>query len=459
LLASPALYSYFNLLKSYSKNESQQNLSFITNVGFTPNSYISFLFPFATAGKQTIFTNDVSMRNGFISIIGIIASVCTLIHKNKTGLAFLIAGLLMLILCLGGNFKIFLYERLPLLNYVRTNGEYRVFSIVCFCISVGFSLDQLVINNRFNHYFLKILNFVWFIILLLLIVLFFIAAPDIHIVSTQLSFISGIAAKIKWFLDNGSFRFFFLCSVFFAIILLSPALYFLKKRKYACVSFCIIADLVVNSILYLPVTGIGQVTLSQIQNIYNANPDGIPIPPLTPINKIDTLDAKTTGLVGDITYYNKKIGTQRLTDYPSYFKSTDSFFSSNISKSIFQMPYVFLKSNFNGKKNNGNITIQKFSPAHIQLSVNSPMPDTLVFLQNYYKYWSAFNNNISVPIEKSYITFMSVPVKTGTNEIDFYYQDNWLLLFVCISLSALIINVVLFNSRISKRLLHSQSNF
>jgi hypothetical protein len=444
LLASPALYSYLNLLESYSKNMSQQNLSYITNVGFTPVSYISFLFPFSTAVRQTVFTNDVAVRNGFMSTVGIIASVCALIHKNKTSLVFLISGLLMLILCMGGDFKIFLYEKLPLLNYIRTNGEFRVFPIVCFCISAGISLDQLINSDHFYHYFLKILKSILAIMILMFVILFFITATDFHIVSSQVSFIPGITTKIKWLLDNGSFHLFLLCSVFLSIIVLSAVVYFLNKRKYSYVSFCIIADLIINAILYLPVTGIGQVTLSQIQNIYNsANPGGIPIPPLIPINKIDTLDVKTTGLVGDITYYNKKIGTQRLTDYPSYLKTTDSFFSSSISKSIFQMPYVFLKSNFNRGKNNSNIAVNKFTPTHIQLSVNSSMRDTLVFLQNYYKYWKAFNNNISVPVQKSYITFMSVPLNVGDNEIDFYYKDNWLFLFIAIGLSTLIINIAL----------------
>lgn len=441
LLASPALYSYLNIFGSLSESSFHKNIQLI-NAGFNPDSYLSFVFPFATAVKQPVFSNDISMRNGYISVIGIASLFCCFIYRNKLSIAFLITGLLMLVLCVGGDFKIELYERLPLLNFIRTNGQFRVFTILCFCISAGFSLEQLFTNDSFKQYFLKILQTLLIIISVITITLIIISVSDIRSDLSFLNNIAGTTSKIKWFLDEGSFKLFFLISSFLSIGVLAASIYFIKKNKFTLLSFCIIADLIINSIIYLPVTGIGQVTLSQIQSIYDSNPNGIPIPPLAPISSIDTLDAKTTGLIGDITYYNKKIGAQKLTDYPIYFKTTDSFFNSSISKQVYKMSYAFLKSDFTESINHSNLAVTKFTPTHIQLSVNSRGQDTLVLLQNYYKYWNAFRNNTAVPIQKSFIAFMGVAVNTENNTIDFYYKDRWLLLFVCISVGTLLINII-----------------
>lgn len=441
LLASPALYSYLNIFETLSSSSFHQNIQLI-NAGFNPDSYLSFVFPFATAVKQGVFSNDVSMRNGYMSVIGIASLFCCFIHRNKLSIVFLIAGLFMLVLCVGGDFKIALYERLPLLNFIRTNGEFRVFTILCFCISAGFSLEQLITNKSFKQYFLKILKALLIIVSSITIILIIVSVSDIRSNLSLLNNVAGTTSKIKWFLDEGSFKFFFLISAFLSSVVLVASIYFVKKNKFMLLFFCIIIDLVINSTIYLPVTGIGQVTLSQIQSIYDSNPNGIPIPSLVPMSSIDTLDAKTTGLVGDITYYNKKIGTQKLTDYPTYFKTTDSFFNSSISKQIYKMPYAFLKSDFNESINQSNLVVTKFTPTHIQLTVNSKKQDTLVLLQNYYKYWKAIKNNTAVPIRKSFIAFMGVAVNTGNNTIDFYYEDRWLLLFVYIAVGTLLINII-----------------
>jgi hypothetical protein len=198
-----------------------------------------------------------------------------------------------------------------------------------------------------------------------------------------------------------------------------------------------LADLAINSIVCLPVTGVGWVTLPEIQKIYNSNPAGIPIPPLVPVRTINTLDPKTTGLVGDMSYYNKKIGTTKLTDYPSYFKSTALYFQDAAKDSVLNMPYLFLKTSLKGS-NDAKITVNKFSPTSIRLFVAAKSEDSLVFLQNNYPYWRAFINKREVPVSTAFRTFMSVPIQQGNNEVEFVYDDKYLLYFSIIGMVALL---------------------
>jgi uncharacterized membrane protein YfhO len=185
----------------------------------------------------------------------------------------------------------------------------------------------------------------------------------------------------------------------------------------------------------LPVTGVGSVTMQQIQSYYNSNPSGIPIPPLIAIKNIDTLNEKLTGLIGNASYYNKEIGTTKLTDYPSYFKATDNFFKSGEKDFVLSKPYLFLLND----SNNHSIKVQRFSPQAIKLTLESIKNDSFVFLQNNYKFWKAFDNGKTIPVSVAFTTFMSISLSPGNHSIEFIYHDPNLLFFCVLSAVTFII--------------------
>ncbi len=431
LLASPALYSYTSIWKYFGRNMPQQNFE-KTNIGFSVSSLISFLFPFSTTAVTSFFNNDVAMRNAYFSVFGLAGIFFGIKTKYKLVYCFLITAFIMFILSLGGSFKETIYQYLPLLKYVRTNGEYRVFFILPLCLISGFGLqkilnDELAIK-KVAKYFIAVC-----LLIIMSIIIFYKA--EIQDFFNQLS-IKNFTALVRNFLNNLSFYVAFVISLMIAIIICVP-IAFSKKLTYKTILSILLFDLIVNTILYLPVTGVGTITVSQIQSFYNSNPEGIPIPELVQINKIDTLDFKTTGLVGDITYYNKKIGTTKLTDYPSYFAATDSLFKSTEKKFILSKPYVFLLS---GHK---DIHVRKFTPQYIVADIQSDRNDTLCLLQNNFKCWKALDNNTPVNLNKAFICFMSVPVHKGFNEIKFIYTDTNLKYLFALSLLTLTFIVVI----------------
>jgi hypothetical protein len=75
--------------------------------------------------------------------LGIICGALTVVSKEKLSKMFFWAGIIMLLFASGKTFQIF-YHYLPLLSFVRINGEYRVFSILCFCIMSGYSINNLL---------------------------------------------------------------------------------------------------------------------------------------------------------------------------------------------------------------------------------------------------------------------------------------------------------------------------
>ena len=428
----PAIYSYINLMPVYGRSvpETQNNL---LHLGTSISSFISFVFPFFTAVSKNVFNADVAMRNVYFGISGFVLLFAAYKYKNKYVVPLFATAVFSLLLSMSGSVKLYIYDNLPLLNYIRTNGEFRVFSVLCFSAMAAFGIQQLAVKDE---KVIRVYKFLLYLLLIFAIAVFLIALfTGSKVIEHDLVNINAagtFSEQVKSFL--GSSAQFFLCfstAVAIAITLLS--FYALKSKKQVVFIAVIVFDLMINSIIYLPVTGIGQVTLKNIQAIYNTSPEGIPKPLLMPINAIKPFDSKTTGLVGDISYYNKNIGTSYFTDYPSYFTSTADFFNAGAKDKVLKNPFLFLKSELNDSVKKDNISIKEFSPTHILITVEAASNDTLVFLQNDYKYWSSTVDGKVVNISPAYISFMSVPVKKGFNRVEFVYSDKWLYIFISIS--------------------------
>jgi hypothetical protein len=425
LLTFPMLYSYVSVWEFYGRDTIQQHFG-IVNIGFDFGSFLSFLFPFATTAHSPVFSNDIAMRNIYFSFIGFISLFFAFYKSNKLAPAFFITGILMLVLSFGGHFKTTLFNYLPGLHYIRTNGEFRVFVILLFSLLSGFGIDNICRNSSFLLLFRKIVITFALVSAILAISFMIIYSKELSDFFSVMKNAGYGLSQVKAFLDNENFPVAFIISLVIVLLTCMPFI-FSGEDTYRKIIFFILIDLAINSVIYLPVTGVGNTPLSTIQSFYSANPKGIPVPALIPVNKIDTLDAKTAGLIGDITYYNKKIGTTKLTDYPSYFASVDSFFRSQQKDTVLSKPYIFLKSG------NQNFEVKTFTPQRIVIHVESMGSDSLVYLQNYYTYWRAFNNDKVIPVSKACVSFMSVPVNKGTNEIEFRYADTKLTWFVLVA--------------------------
>ncbi len=453
LLFSPAIYSYVNIINEYGRGEALNQLK-ETGYGFSLTSYLSFLYPFATVKEASFLTDDLSMRNVFFSLAGFAFVLGQLKNKNYLVRSLFTGAAVMLVLSSGGYIKGVLFSYLPFLKYIKTNGEFRVFCILCFSIIAGSGLNELEINPQKIY-----LQFRKTIQLLLLISLSIFCFALIKSFSSfmQLFTINAEhpAASIKDFLNKLTFYNVLLIS---AIIQLIVIIFLFKANANTKqIVKIIVADLIINSVVYLPFTGVGTVTLSSIEKVYDASGKGIIIPPLIAIKNIDTFSAKKTGLIGNSSFYNKEVGITHLTDYPSYFSNTKTFFKSNAPDTVNNFPYIFLKKDIGGYLTNPDygdkvLTVNFFSPQKIRITVNSSQQDSLVLLQNHYKFWNATVDGQSTRINKSFITFMSVPLLKGRHLVEFYYEDKWLFLCIIVSMMTFITIIILISRKAGKLL-------
>lgn len=428
-LTAPILLSWMEILPHLTRaspvlQETQQDL------GFTFPSYISFIFPFATTAYSHVFFTDVTVRNGYFSFIGLSIFVVTLFRqKNRYQKAFLISGAIMLLLCLGGPIKALIYNNLPLLKFIRTNGEFRVFPLLCFIVSLSFPLDGWLKDVQTGKAVNRVLAALAAVSASIVVVTGHCFSDIYNIYHDTAIHTSKTPDRIKWMLDHLTLSDRLLINA--SILLVWLLLYFFLRKKIAVTHLLpglIMIDLVSFCWMHLPVTGVQRKSPAEIASLFSSIPPGIPIPQLSPISGNTRPDLEK--IIGCWSYYSKQPGTPKLCGYPTLFTSTRAYFNSPLPPLVDRQPFLFLRQDSAGS----TITIKEFSPRRMVVSALVTTPDSLVVLQNAYSGWEAEVNGRQVTLAKEFIAFMAVPLEKGRSEITLRFTGGRIVLYLLIAL-------------------------
>jgi hypothetical protein len=409
----PLLLSYYRLLPHYARAEPIVQKHAL-QTGFTLPSFISFLFPFATIKAGALFGTDVSMRNAYFSLAGLVFFTRFLFRKEKNALqvVFLIAGLVLLLLSAGGVVKQVLYSTIPLFQYIRTNGEFRIFGVFSFLVCASYEMNKLISNKEALSDVSKLFKSVLVLAgITVLVGLFFIGAmPDVFAQRMPLP------ARLKAIIDQISFSQTLLIAAAVVCILSLLYVYALKKISIRYFIGIVVLDVIINSWLLLPITGVSQTPTEKIQAVLNRQPEGFPPPPLRYIPEQKPLPPQEEKWIGNWNWYSKNIVYESKIDYPSKLKSTEAFFEAGDTAAVKNKPALFLKSG------NGRIEWKRFGPTKMELATAIQAPDTIVLLQNYFPGWRIWVNEKVVPITRYQNAFLQVPVNETTKRVSFRFS-------------------------------------
>lgn len=396
----PPILSWVQLMPFYSRSESVDHLS-SNQLGFTIQSYISFISPIATIKDDSFFNTDVSMRNGYFSLFGFAAFITSVVSdKTKLQKIFLLAGSLMLVLSMGGFVKQALYQNLPLLTFIRTNGEFRVFSLLCFLISGGLFLQKLYVS-RLNYSGLKP-------------TFKFILAPTYLITASFVTFFLTGKKDLRYqHFFQGDFKttldqitFIQVLSAGFILALFFAVIYFilLRKKSGRILFFFILADIIINTWLLLPVTGVGQKSVAYLDDLLEKAPKGFPKPSLVYETKQVPIQSEDELRIGKWSWYDKQIIHKRI-EYPSSFLKKERFYQAN-NPLFSNKSFAFLK------KGNGNIAIHYFNPNTFSFHLSLNARDTLVLMQNYYPGWKLYINQQRRQMKNNDLGYFLIPLNS-----------------------------------------------
>ena len=138
---------------------------------FSPQSFISFVLPFATGGNSAFFETDISMSNAYFGLIGFVFCVlCLWVQWNKKTIILAIAGLLFLLVSTGDFtfLRAWLYHYVPMMDLFRYPSLFRVYALLCFLLMFGISL-QKYLNDEANEMDWKKLKTVASVLLVFLV--------------------------------------------------------------------------------------------------------------------------------------------------------------------------------------------------------------------------------------------------------------------------------------------------
>jgi hypothetical protein len=177
-----------------------------------------------------------------------------------------------------------------------------------------------------------------------------------------------------------------------------------------------VLDVIINSWLLLPITGVSQTPTEKIQAVLNRQPEGFPPPPLRYIPEQKPLTPQEEKWIGNWNWYSKNIVYESKIDYPSKLKSTEAFFEAGDTAAVKNKPALFLKSG------NGRMEWKRFGPTKMELATAIQAPDTIVLLQNYFPGWRIWVNEKVVPITRYQNAFLQVPVNETTKRVSFRFS-------------------------------------
>jgi hypothetical protein len=409
-------------------------------------SWISALLPFATVKNDSFYNTDPSMRNSYFSLTLLLFFLLAVVSKKDSWQKFLlVAGIIFALLSSGGIFKTFAYKFIPFIGYVRLNGEFRIFAILCFIIIAAIELNKFIQSKTgFTGKVKWLILFIGSILLLSGIYGMYNAFFANNSIVFQFKKIlnePSFAMKLKTLIDAISFYDTIWIQSILQLFILWAISRSLQLNKYYLLKKIVVADMILACLLNIPFTGVGKASVAQVQAVLNKSPKGIPVPALQSLLQNDTLSTAERGLVGDWSMYNKQIGTRQEVAYPIVLKNMKAYFEKGLTApgEIFaDQPFVF--SSDSSLK---NITVTSFSPNSISIHTNTDSSSLIVLKQNLYPHWYYKTGTQKNTVGSFGINFMSAPVNKGSNEITFSFEPGFIKWSMLISLSALIIYCIL----------------
>ena len=342
---------------------------------------------------------------------------------------------------------------------MRLNGEFRIYTILCFIIIACIELDKYLQQTNdttfstahnqtaFNG------NIKWIYYTIEILLFFFIFFGSYKAIAGKQSFLfannnifstSSFSLKLKSFIDSITFYDAFWIQGIIQLLFLWGIKWCLKYKNWNLLKNLAVINMAVACLMNVPYTGAGKMSVAKIQSIINQSPQGIPIPPLKPIKDNDTLALNEVSPVGDWSFYNKQIGVKSAAFYPVALKNMKLYFDkneTNQSDNFLNQPFIFISPTH---KNN-ELHITSYSPNKISITAKTDTLSKITLQQNFYPHWFYENGDKKKEVDPEGINFMSAPLQKGESHTTFSFEPTfvkWMMLISAVSFMMILISII-----------------
>lgn len=435
---------------------------------FSIPSFISFLFPFATAQHGELLGTDISMANAYIGMMGISLFVMSLFRTHKTPLyhCFLTIGLLSLALSVGDvlPFRKLSYDYLPLMNLFRFPSAFRLFFILSFLLLAGYELNDLLSGKVVLKKVVGMYTLLCSIIAVALCISIWKNYSGTHVLDyfTQYLFFKTHATWYDHILVQGSIQLFILGVM--ALLWISTHH---RKNIFKWIITCLILiDVFIAVQLNMNYTVVSLTSNPiAIKAMLDQYPKGFPIPS-RPINQNNDEGEDLKPLWKNLNIFKKEIAYDGYNPFflSSYETLEESirYSSSKNNKPIFlakkistidnttdtaliQSQDIFINPKDNSLYKDQTVHthasdtcfISSFQGNRIDLKAKCKEPGLAVIFQNNFPGWKATELHSPKTILTANYSLMAIPLNKGEQSIKLNYMPKHLIVFFTLSVSSL----------------------
>jgi hypothetical protein len=440
---------------------------------FTPQSFISFILPFASIRDTEFYATDLSMTNGYFGLISLVFFLAgLLIKKTKLIKLFLAWGLFCLAAAVGSALPLreFLYDFVPFMNMFRFPALFRVFFILSFVIVAGYAF------NEWRNGELKISGKLWkstltIAALILGFVVYSLLQGELNLkqfITHELRIASDKSRVVQHILFQGVIQ---LILLLFIFLLLTK--WKMKKYTLAAVIFIAGLDLVIATRLNGPYTVYSHFfKSSEVYAHARQFPDGFPVPGNGAI--IENKDSRGLcfqTLWRNLNIFHKQVSYEGYN--PLHLKGFEELADNHVKlfETVLQNPLVYLADrvspldslsfheevedydkgrvyvdgdlmlSFEGLRLNegDSVRITSFSPVEAKVFSSTEEKTLVNLLQNNYYGWKATIDGQPADIYTGNMGFITVIAPAGEHKVVFSYDPVairtgfWISLFALIS--------------------------
>lgn len=477
LLLLPYIQSFLEFLPYFNRGEKLEYQGFLIENPFIFADYLSFIFPYTVISNSNWFDlTDLSLRNAYIGLVGLFGFIFTLFqfkYRNNYFFPLLICIFLALVLALGDISFVYKYAyHLPGFGLFRHPSIFRGYAMFCMLLLAGFSLKRIISDGVISTTERLVLGSFGGVIVILL----FFAFSKTTVAQIQEN-IRQIFLTQEF--SSGSLYSHLIINLIVTILIIWLC-YLIKMASkislFSALVLFLILDLGVQTKLSAQATLYFNVPYKNVKTYFDHLPNEINQNfnhlPLKTLN--DTQGLLTTeGFWQNIATFNKCISSVAYN--PLRFKN----FDAGIENGVLDRNLENTLLSFPTKEFEVGGSLQKgliwSSPSKIQITEKSTKIENilvdynsfyatiknkanhhqwLILNQNYHHLWSAYFNDVELPITLVNEMVMGVKIpKNSSGKIKFEYTSPLLVFSFLISLLSYLIILLLWQFVFKRKLI------
>ena len=402
------IYGYSEVLP-YTHRSAAFQVASTSEGSTTLSSWISFLLPLSST-RGDLFTNDIALRNCYIGLLSLALCLSFFFTSkpNRNIRLHLILGAVFLIL----SSEVFLpvFQRIPLLKFIRLNGELRVFALLSFILAGILHLQDIWMADNQK----RLLQVLWTLEVLLIVS--FMVAGVFTLPSWPEKF--QLLPELKPFLVSLTFSDAVFIQSLILLILNMGMIKSIKRKNKQALMWIVLADMALACLMHLPFTGVGQRSVAGMDQIFAQAPSAQKTPSSMPEDLVVKQYPDVKAVAGNWALMSQEIAQDGIIPYPLIFLSTAAYSESKFRDSLFRKPpFIFISAT-----QNKPIEPVIYQYNLLRFLVNTNEAAAIMIKQNYYPFWHASLNGNPVTIMDTAYTFMKVPLIMGKNELEFRFS-------------------------------------